>query len=78
MTEIVTIEFHTNKSNNDIIKNISELDSHCMLSAEPIDSLDYWIVQVQIDETIRESLTDSELAEMFGFDFNDIDFINEL
>ena len=78
MTEIITIEFHTNKSNNNIIKNISELDSNCMLSSEPIDSRDYWIVQVQVDETIRESLTDSELAEMFGFDFNDIDFIDEI
>lgn len=78
MTEIVTLRLHTNKSNNDIIKNISDLDSRCMLSSEPVDSLDYWIVEIQVDETIRESLTDSELAEMFGFNFDDIDFIDEV
>ena len=78
MTEIITIEFHTNKSNNDILDNIRELDENCMLSHEPWDCYDYWIVQAQIDETIRESLTDSELAELFGFNFNDIDFINEV
>ncbi len=78
MTELITIAIHTNKTNNQITKNISELDNDCRLSIEPEFMYDYWIVTAEIDEVIRESLNDDELAEMFGFDPSDIDFIDEL
>lgn len=78
MNDFVTIAIHTNKDNNEITKNISQLDDRCMLCTEPEFMYNYWIVTAQIDEVIYESLTPDELAEMFGFDPDDIDFIDEL
>jgi hypothetical protein len=78
MTEYVTIAIHTNKDNNDITKNISQLDDECKLSIEPAFMYDHWIVTLQIDEVTYESLNSDELVEMFGFDPDDIDFIDEL